>query len=57
MLARSDPTFPNPYKAEVERALKGTLSTQQVTTAIAAGKDMAEKAAERQANNRAAAGQ
>ena len=57
MLSRSDPKFPNPYKAEVELALKGELSTEQVTTAIAAGKDMAEKAAERQANNRAAAGQ
>ena len=57
MLARSDPNFPNPYKAQVEMALKGPLSTQQVTTAIAAGKDMAEKAAEQQAKNRAAAGQ
>ena len=55
MLGRSDSKFPNPYKAEVERALKGALSTQQVTTAIAAGKDMAEKAAERQATNRAIA--
>jgi hypothetical protein len=35
--------------------LKGPLSTQQVTTAIAAGKDMAEKAAELQAKNRAIA--
>lgn len=57
MLSRSDPKFPNPYKADVERALKGALSTEQVTTAIAAGKDMAEKAAELQAKNRAAAGQ
>ncbi|MEV4778068.1 hypothetical protein [Burkholderia sp. LMU1-1-1.1] len=56
MLSRSDPKFPNPYKAEVERALRGELSTEQVTTAIAAGKDMAEKAAELQAKNRADAG-
>ena len=55
MLGRSDSKFPNPYKAEVDRALKGPLSTQQVTTAIAAGKDMAEKAAELQAKNRAIA--
>ena len=57
MLGRSDSKFANPYKAEVDRALKGALSTEQVTTAIAAGKDMAEKAAELQANNRAATGQ
>ena len=57
MLERSDPKFPNPYKAQVDLALKGPLSTQQVTTAIAAGKDMAEKAAELQAKNRAAVGQ
>jgi hypothetical protein len=57
MLSRSDPKFPNPYKAQVELALRGTLSTQQVTTAIAAGKEMAEKAAELQARNRAVAGQ
>lgn len=55
MLGRSDSKFPNPYKAEVDRALKGPLSTQQVTTAIAAGKDMAEKAAELQAKNRSIA--
>ena len=57
MLARSDAKFPNPYKAQVDLALKGPLSTQQVTAAIAAGKEMAEKAAEVQAKNRAAVGQ
>lgn len=53
MLSRSDPKFPNPFKAEVERALKGTLSTAQITTAIAAGKGMAEKATELQAQKAA----
>lgn len=53
MLSRSDPKFPNPFKAEVNRALKGALSTAQITTAIAAGKDMAEKAAELQAQKAA----
>lgn len=53
MLSRSDPKLPNPFKAEVERALKGTLSTAQITIAIAAGKDMAEKAAALQAQKTA----
>ncbi len=54
MLSRSDPNFPNPFKTSADKAMKDALSTEQVATAIAAGKAMAEKALQRQAENRAA---
>ncbi|HWW71819.1 MAG TPA: hypothetical protein VN089_17915 [Duganella sp.] len=55
MLSRSDPNFPNPFKVLADNAMKKISSVERVNTAIATGKAMAEKAAELQAKNRAAA--
>ena len=55
MLSRSDPNFPNPFKVLADNAMKKISSAEQIDTAIAAGKAMAEKAAELQAKNRAVA--
>nr|WP_315398531.1 hypothetical protein [uncultured Duganella sp.] len=54
MLSRSGPGFANPYKSEVERATAVTMTPEQRAQAIAAGKEMAEKAALLQARNRTA---